>query len=673
MPDFDLSLHKFAGLIEKEIRKRRLVLFLGAGFSYPAGVLTFERLRIDFKKAVLEVLRKHPRISREVYDASTRVFDDADLMFEHVLEHFHGVYGPDALDWLQILSGGIPHVRHRLIALLAKKGYITYLITPNYDRLFERIFAEYDVPFSLFCPTDGYYERHKDGDKRVLILKPHGTFTPKHEDVSHLITTTGQIGIRPHILTEQIIQAIVKNRSILFAGYRDKDIDLFPAFSMCADQMKYLFWTAYKEDDPPSADSSDSVGRLLQKLEERGFCLRGDGTSDIITELFLRIAGDSPSDINGVKSVDTTDEKERRETSGQPDLQFLASEQHHGKALLSLGHLLQQYGERRAARLLFEYLIDVDLLGNNTRLRAACWRGLCHALHSVDGINPSESLRKVRKSIQLLVLDPSAQCADELIDALARLGYEHLCQIKALRIKARNPLHFLIGLMLIPYHLIAAELAFRKASKAARILKDPYIRSKKQFLLRWLVPHYRVDLFDSFLKTITTRRSLKLVVLKRWYRYVAGKYAELRSLRNEEQAFIFEKQMEARANAIIWDPTLIFDEKIFSRQEPADYYWMKENEAKLFSGCITQLERTEIIRQLEDAENDLWNRAYDDLTLANCKAYRALMQSYFGEKLSSARDLLNDAEKIFERSSSLAGRRRITFFRNLLDLNGTRR
>ena len=114
--------------------------------------------------------------------------------------------------------------------LLAKKGYITYLITPNYDRLFERIFAEYDVPFSLFCPTDGYYERHKDGDKRVLILKPHGTFTPKHEDVSHLITTTGQIGIRPHILTEQIIQAIVKNRSILFAGYRDKDIDLFPAF-----------------------------------------------------------------------------------------------------------------------------------------------------------------------------------------------------------------------------------------------------------------------------------------------------------------------------------------------------------------------------------------------------------------------------------------------------------
>jgi hypothetical protein len=115
--------------IKAELLSRNAVLFLGAGFSFPAGVPTFVSLRSLLAKTVVQVVSTPPiAISdppildhiEDIINGLTQSKQEGELLFETVLQVFKDVFGDLAIDWLRVLDLRIPHGRHEALAILAR-------------------------------------------------------------------------------------------------------------------------------------------------------------------------------------------------------------------------------------------------------------------------------------------------------------------------------------------------------------------------------------------------------------------------------------------------------------------------------------------------------------------------------------------------------------------------
>jgi hypothetical protein len=185
------------------VRTKQCVLFVGAGLSRPAGLLSAWELG---KKLAEQI--GYPRPNDPL---------------RKVAQRYRWIRGKSAL--VQFLVGEIrdrnpkPTQAHQIIARLAKGGYFKQIFTTNYDCLIEDALKEVDCPRHV-SKTD---KQLGLAGNRVHVIKLHGCI----EDDETLVITEDQyrdfFHKRPTL--SKILGACLAQNPFLFLGYGLEDPD----------------------------------------------------------------------------------------------------------------------------------------------------------------------------------------------------------------------------------------------------------------------------------------------------------------------------------------------------------------------------------------------------------------------------------------------------------------
>lgn len=195
----------FKNLIEN-IRKERVTLFLGSGFSFKAG---------GPRSSVL-VDSLLSKMSSEERNSLTG------KQLDYVAEEYEQVYGRDSL--LEIIKAQMDFKRKDLSdhEFLTQIPHFHRIITTNYDTLIEDVYGKekcYVVRNTKDCvnfPSD-----------KTLIFKIHGDFSEKNNVIITKDDYTAFFVRRRNPLLWILIQAEVLTNDILFIGYSLEDSNIF--------------------------------------------------------------------------------------------------------------------------------------------------------------------------------------------------------------------------------------------------------------------------------------------------------------------------------------------------------------------------------------------------------------------------------------------------------------
>lgn len=195
----------FKNLIES-IRKERVTLFLGSGFSFKAGGPKSSTL-------VDSILSKMTNEERDSL---------AGKQLDYVSEEYEQIYGRDSL--MEIIKEEMDFERKDLSdhEFLTQTPHFHRIITTNYDTLIEDAYGEdkcYVVRNTKDCVT---LPSHK-----TLIFKIHGDF---HEKDNVIITKEDYTNFfvrRRNPLLWNLIQTELFTNDILFIGYSLEDSNIF--------------------------------------------------------------------------------------------------------------------------------------------------------------------------------------------------------------------------------------------------------------------------------------------------------------------------------------------------------------------------------------------------------------------------------------------------------------
>ena len=195
----------FKNLIEN-IRKERVTLFLGSGFSFKAG---------GPKSSVL-VDSLLSKMSSEERDSLTG------KQLDYVAEEYEQAYGRDSL--LEIIKAQMDFERIDMSdhVFLTQIPHFHRIITTNYDTLIENAYGKekcYVVRNTKDCvnlPSD-----------KALIFKIHGDFSEKDNVIITKDDYTDFFVHRRNPLLWNLIQAELLTNDILFIGYSLEDSNVF--------------------------------------------------------------------------------------------------------------------------------------------------------------------------------------------------------------------------------------------------------------------------------------------------------------------------------------------------------------------------------------------------------------------------------------------------------------
>ncbi|MBU0730398.1 MAG: tetratricopeptide repeat protein [Proteobacteria bacterium] len=206
IPDIDLNAlnpHEFA-------------LFCGAGISWNSGLPLANDL-------VYEILGLLNLTSKDI-----ELFKNAGYPFEAFMEILSK--NSDLSSILDVFRLGVPNTNHRLIAKLAKLGYVKVVFTTNFDLLIERAFQEEGlrehVHYERFCEESDFQQK---ATSNIRLYKIHGSV-----DKSETIRTVIQQVAR-HTLSEKRGKALSylfssgEHKRVMVLGYSCSDFfDIIP-------------------------------------------------------------------------------------------------------------------------------------------------------------------------------------------------------------------------------------------------------------------------------------------------------------------------------------------------------------------------------------------------------------------------------------------------------------
>lgn len=182
--------------LEEVVASGRTVLFAGAGISKQA-LLGGVQLR--------QLLAKEIRKSYPTYDYRSR-------KFEQVCEEFEVVY--DQARLREFLAQQIDRRTNTTPSHLAAVNVFDYIVTTNWDILFERAYAQQHVHFSLFCDESNARALHY-GSRN--LIKMHGCI--RHP--SSIVCTTEDYETytskHPEILER--VRDLIFEYPVVFVGY----------------------------------------------------------------------------------------------------------------------------------------------------------------------------------------------------------------------------------------------------------------------------------------------------------------------------------------------------------------------------------------------------------------------------------------------------------------------
>lgn len=121
---------------------------------------------------------------------------------------------------LNVLRRGEPNANHRLIAILAKHGFVQDLFTLNFDLLHEKALDESGSAYNVVLRGTAL-ERHPPG---ASLYKLHGTISDVSSIRATLDQTTTQEGVGP--ANKAVLAYARSNQHLLVLGYSGGDFVL---------------------------------------------------------------------------------------------------------------------------------------------------------------------------------------------------------------------------------------------------------------------------------------------------------------------------------------------------------------------------------------------------------------------------------------------------------------
>jgi len=154
--------------------KKEVTIFSGAGVSIPSGLPDSKKLiksissilSLSIEKLNIGTIKDRKLLDKVVFD----------YRLERILDSIVSYHGTAILKSILNFQSSKPTFNHKAAAILAKHGYLSHIITLNFDVLFEEAFQKNFVPFEWHLPLVSVPEHPKDKQPVVTITKPHGTF-----------------------------------------------------------------------------------------------------------------------------------------------------------------------------------------------------------------------------------------------------------------------------------------------------------------------------------------------------------------------------------------------------------------------------------------------------------------------------------------------------------------
>ncbi len=143
---------------------------------------------------------------------------------------------------------------HKYLKALISEGYITTVITTNFDMLIEDVCKG----MTYYKSTGGTYQKIGHNSTGFHLLKVHGDL-----ESGQLRFSPADLMKLPNNISEDIFE---KTRGLtLFLGYRGQDIGLMN--SICNDSVSSMFWIDYNGPylQPPS--EAQIITKLLSSRE----------------------------------------------------------------------------------------------------------------------------------------------------------------------------------------------------------------------------------------------------------------------------------------------------------------------------------------------------------------------------------------------------------------------
>jgi hypothetical protein len=230
------------------LQAAELLVFAGAGvsLSMPAGLPVFDWIRDE----ILHQLGLDSYVQPPGGALDGRAAVAAGLVPEPFMLELSRA-GVDVQKWLEmVLSAGQPNAVHRVLAQLTAAGARVW--TVNFDTLIEKA-------------AGGRLERiawPNDPSAGAPLMKPHGSVGGK------LIVTAAQVLAGLDATWLEQLRADVDGRTVIFIGYRGRDLDFQPVWDDVLRSAARVLWFDKWADGRPVEATRKRL--MLRRVDARG-------------------------------------------------------------------------------------------------------------------------------------------------------------------------------------------------------------------------------------------------------------------------------------------------------------------------------------------------------------------------------------------------------------------
>lgn len=213
------------------IENKQVALFCGAGISFNSGL------------PLANTLIKHILRELDLKDADLPLLLQSKLPFEAFIQTLMDEVESDHL--LEIFGQGEPSTTHDFIAGLIKRGYITTVMTTNFDQLIEKalenIGFKKDADYLVYITEEDFSKIDWNDTKKCKIIKIHGCVSDKNS----MAITLGEVAkmtIGQHrAKTVNSFFSSRINHSVMVLGYSCSDIfDISPEIERMINEMSEI-------------------------------------------------------------------------------------------------------------------------------------------------------------------------------------------------------------------------------------------------------------------------------------------------------------------------------------------------------------------------------------------------------------------------------------------------
>jgi NAD-dependent SIR2 family protein deacetylase len=238
--------NNFIDIITHEFSSKSIALFVGAGISRGAGLPLANEIKDEIFQDICT-----PYLSTNIHPPDEKIHS---IMLELLLQVINDYIGNSINDISAIFSSQQPIKNHLFIARMAKRGLLKYIFTTNFDSLIEIALDVEGVSYYQVFDEETF-NLATNGDDIPWVIKLHGTIPYKSaKSADSMILTLNQVGKSLDRWKQIIIKKVLNEKSVLFMGWSDNDIDLTPRL---IEGSRPFYWVVHSNSQATCQDLND--------------------------------------------------------------------------------------------------------------------------------------------------------------------------------------------------------------------------------------------------------------------------------------------------------------------------------------------------------------------------------------------------------------------------------